>query len=307
MEIDIGGEKFDVEPAILEGMLDAMGKTAKDGNEHGFLMCDTSMGIAPGKTCTGNNCSINLEDCGGLPTVGGFHSHPTVASFSMSDYLIGIKRAAENPGHKHLLCVSLLDKRVRCKALKKLPPKGKKFPFYDSEETRAMVKPYYTKRINISVEQINELLKGTPWVDLPVAEPIIAEDEGEGVEAGGKVISQSPKTYELLVEELQAVYEKMTAPKFKSELVEGKLMMVPIPQAEILSSAPEWIKASDIESPDPNLIAGGEVLGYAKGMTPVQLLDEKVDGKWKIHDGRHRLTAFVTAGYKTVPVVFVKP
>jgi len=308
MKIKIETEEFEISPEILSTMLDMMQETVGDGHERGFLFCDSPEGIAPGKKCTGAKCSIELTDCGPDPIIGGFHTHPQVTSFSQPDYLQGFERAKKHPDHKHLLCVSLLDKGIRCKALKELPPPEKKFPWWDTEANREMVKPYFTKRVNISLEQINELLKGTPWEELPPAEPVIAIDEGEGVKVvPTKEICPVPKSYDELVKELQEAYEKITAPKYKTEVIEGKLVMVPIPPAEVVSPEPVWVDIADIEQPDPSLIAGGEVLGYAKGMSPVLLLEEKVDGKWKIHDGRHRLTAFATAGYKKAPVVFVKP
>lgn len=308
MQININGEVFDVSGEVLTNMLDFMEKTSNDGHERGFLLCDTPKGITPGKKCTGNKCSIKLEDCKGWPTIGTFHTHPQVTSFSQSDYLNAFQRATEHPEHKHLLCVSLLNKGIRCKALKKLPPPGQKFPVWDSDANRGMVKPYFTKKVSISPEQINELLKGTSWEDLPPAETIVAIDEGKGVKAVPKKdLRPTQKTYDELIGNLQTIHKKATAPKYKTVVVQGKLAMEPISTSEILSPEPTWVDITDIETPDPDLIAPGEVLGYAKGMTPIQLLEEKVNGKWKIWDGRHRLSAFATSGYKIAPVVFVKP
>ena len=191
MKVEIDGETFDFHTDTLSTILDCMEKTAKDGKEHGFLMCDTPKGIVPGEACTGTECSIHLKDCHGKGSViGGFHSHPNVISFSLSDYFQGIRRAKQHPEHKHLLCVSLLNEGVRCKALKEIPSKGKleKILPFDCEASREEVKPYFTKRVNISVEQIAKLLEGVPWKELPPAEPIIAIDEGGGPEIikGGK-------------------------------------------------------------------------------------------------------------------------
>jgi len=311
MEVQIDGEKFDLDPDTIDGILGAMEQTAKDGVEHGFLMCDTPQGIVPGKTCTGNQCSIHLEDCEGKGTVvGGFHSHPVVTSFSMPDYIHGVGKAKEHPQNRHLLCVSLLDKGVRCKALKTLPPEGTMFLPFDTEENREKIKPYFTKRVNISVQQLNELLDGIPWEKLTPAKPVIAIDEGEGPKIVEKeTIMPGAQTFEGLVEHLQTAYKQMilAGPKYKSELVEGKVTMLPIPPVEVISPEPEWVDIKDIESPDPALIAPGETLGYANAMTPVQVLEEKVSGKWKIHDGRHRLMAWIAAGYKRAPIVLVKP
>jgi len=307
MEVNIAGEKFDLVPEVLNGILDAMDKTSQDGKEHGYLLCGDGE-VTPGKECTGNECSIHLEDCGDKPVIGSFHSHPIITSFSQSDYLHAIDRAKSHPEHKHLLCVSLLDKGVRCKALKKMPPPEKKFPWPDTEQNREMVKPYFTKRINIDLDQIHDLLKGVAWEDLKPAKEVIAVDEGEGV----KIVEKSewcpsPKSYDMLVEQLQSAFKKMTGQKFKSELVEGQVVMVPIEPSEVITPEPIYMEIKDIESPDPSLIAPGEVLGYANALTPVQLLEKKVDGKWKIHDGRHRLMAWIAAGYHKAPVVFVKP
>lgn len=200
MNINIDGHTFDLAPETIEAVLDAMESTAKDGKEHGFLMCDTNEGVIPGERCTGNKCSIHPKDCKYEgPVVGSFHSHPTVISFSLSDYIHGIDRAGLHPENRHLLCVSLLNEGMRCKALKEIPSPEKQEGFgfgwlFDSEKNREKIKPFYTKRVNISVEQLNELLKGTPWEELPPAEPVIAIDEGEGPEViSGKKAAQIKK------------------------------------------------------------------------------------------------------------------
>jgi len=76
--------------------------------------------------------------------------------------------------------------------------------------------------------------------------------------------------------------------------------------ADILSDT-LLISIDKVETPDPSLISGGEVKQYTSVLRPVQLFTKKnKNGKYTIHDGKHRLMAWKSAGYTAVPVVFVK-
>ncbi|MFA5154457.1 MAG: hypothetical protein WC554_18070, partial [Clostridia bacterium] len=179
-ELKIGSKTFQASPELLQTMVDMMALTKADGNEHGFLMCDVDGVVQPGKKCVGNHCAIGLKDCGGKPVIGGFHTHPQVISFSLSDYISSFNEAENHPNNDYLLCVSLLDKGIRCKALLDIPsPSQIPWGQPDTEENREKVKPFFTKKVNISVQQIAELIAGTEWDKLSPAEEIVAIDEGD--------------------------------------------------------------------------------------------------------------------------------
>jgi uncharacterized ParB-like nuclease family protein len=335
MLIDIKGQSFDIAPTIIASIMEAMEQTKNDGLEHGFLMCETPKGIVPGKKCTGNNCSVSLNgSCDGVGApVGSFHSHPEVISFSLGDYVVSAKEAELNPEHKYLLCVSLLDKGVRCKALKQLPPKNLIPPTaFDSDKWRDKIKPYYTERVNISTDNLHNLLQGTPWNELPPSEGVEAIDEGSnvvkpGVEwlkgglakinlpQGGK-IPLTPNIKNVVPApsgkpfkgswDIYPVLPPDFSPKYKSEIVGNSVVKVPIPPSVPVGGI-QYIDLNDIEVPNPKAIALGESKGYADALTPIQLTEQKIDGKWKIHDGRHRLVAWKLAGHTKVAVQFVKP
>ena len=81
-----------------------------------------------------------------------------------------------------------------------------------------------------------------------------------------------------------------------------------IPQPELASDETQFINVNEVEMPDPKLIHIGEVAGYVNTLVPVILTQDKnTEGRWIIHDGRHRLAAWRAAGYKEIPVVFLKP
>jgi hypothetical protein len=326
MLIDLEGQSFDLQPAILDGMLDAMNQTAKDGLEHGFSMCKTPEGIVPGPKCVGNNCSIHITGCQVGQRIGGFHSHPDVISFSLGDYVVSAKEAKENDEKKYLLCVSLLDKGVRCKALKKVPSDSflKTIPPIDSDFSRGMIKPYYTKKINLSVESLQKLMSGTPWSEIDTQTEVIAIDEGDKVvppEASetpalnGNDESEVPEPTEPK-ESLMAYAKKFTQPptgkypwgtkQVTASVATGQgIGLQPASMPTLVDDKTQFIPAEDIEIPDPGLIAYGEVAGYMAAMSPIiltQLKDEK--GKHKILDGRHRLASWRASGYQQIPVVF---
>lgn len=321
MNIEIESKKFDLAPEIISTMLSLMEETNKDGKEHGFLMCRVDGGqVTAGKTCTGNQCSIALTDCGDKHEVGSFHTHPTVISFSLSDYISSAVKAKKNPKKDYLLCVSLLDKGLRCKALTKLPSDEllASIPPFDTDETREMIKPFFTKRVNISLTQMAALLAGVSWDKLPESEDIIAVDEGEDscAPSGSKCLepagmfAQAPKGEGGIWWPTKPTgqYPWSQKQQFKSvKMPGGGVGLEPIPAAKVKSKETEFIDITTIEEPDPELIHQGEVMGYVNALTPVQLLDQKdANGKWKIHDGRHRVVAWKVAGYKQMPVVFVE-
>lgn len=81
-----------------------------------------------------------------------------------------------------------------------------------------------------------------------------------------------------------------------------------IPQPEFVDNKTQFIPIDNIQLPDPSLIHVGEVATYVNALVPVILTQEKdADGKWIIFDGRHRLASWRAAGYKQIPVVFLKP
>ena len=312
-EVKIDGQNFDLSADVLDAILDAIGSTTNDGHEHGFLMCDGPKNITPGKKCAGNECAIKLEDCGGAPVVGEFHSHPKVISFSMSDYLHSISTAKKHPANRHLTCISLLDKGIRCKAVTHLPPPGMTFIPIDNEPNRETIKPFFTPRVNIGLEQVAKLIEGVPWDDLPPSEIVTAIDETQDVCAGtgkgpGFTDEGCPTGAYPWPEEPTGVYPWSQKQQYKSVKTPMGVAMEPIEAATILSPETEFIDIKSIETPDPDLIAMGEVMGYVNALTPLQLLKKKdADGKWIIHDGRHRLVAWKIAGFKQMPVVFVEP
>lgn len=334
----IGNQTFDVNSKTVSMILNDMFETKLGGNEHGFLMCETEEGVIPGQHCHGNACSVHITDCKGLGhTTGSFHSHPEVISFSLSDYIHAIARANENPDKKGLLCVGLGDKGIRCKAIEEMPPvelAQQLSVMPDNDTTRGMIKPFFTKRVNISVEQLKKLKDGVPWDELPPAEEVIAIDEGEDVCApsgkqclanpmhdlplnlwkqgqesqGGqpmaKTLIQIAQEY---IKEPSGKYPweiKQVTKSVKTEMGIG-LEAAGMPKLE--NEETQFIPTKDIEIPDPSMLAYGEVAQYISAFSPIILTKEKdKNGRWKILDGRHRLAGLRASGYKTVPVVFAK-
>ena len=325
----IEGQSFDVNSKSIDLILTDMFETNLDKKEHGFLMCDTpDEGVIPGEHCHGNECSIQLTDCkakGGV-TVGSFHSHPEVISFSLTDYIMAAARAQDHPEKKGLLCVSLKDAGVRCKAVKKMPPEeliNQLFIMPDNDTTREMIKPFFTKKVNISVQQLKELQSGVAWDKLTPSEEVIAIDEGddvcapsgkgclgkEGYPAPGKGGQPMAKTLIQVAQE----YIKEPTGKYPWETKEVSASVAsPFGVAksakkmpELVSRETQFIKAEDIELPDPKMLAYGEVAEYIKAFSPIILKQEKNEkGQWKILDGRHRLAGLRASGYTQIPVVF---
>ena len=183
-KVVIDGQQWNLSDGVLQGMLEAIETTVKQGVEAGFSFCDTGTEIVPGPMCKGSKQCIAIKDCAGKGHwAGDFHSHPQVISFSQSDYLHAMQRAYQHPQQRSLLCVGLLDAEVRCKSLKSLPPKEElaKVSVLDTEKNREKVKPFWTKKVAIPLTHIAALLAGTPWEQLPVATPTVAIDEGEGL------------------------------------------------------------------------------------------------------------------------------
>jgi hypothetical protein len=321
VKIDIKGQVFEVSPEILQGILDDMGETAKQGVEFGFLMCDTPQGITKGEECTGNACSINLHGCEGQgPVIGNFHSHPEVISFSLGDYITSLHRAKDHPQNKQLMCVALKSDGVRCKAVTSLPPKGFTVPMVDTDENREKVKPFFTKKVSISKEQISELLKGTPWEKLSPENEIIAIDEGDVVvptdifagvgpvasKGGGMPTKGLIEVAQEYINEPTGKYPWKTKTVTKSvKLPNGQIALEMAGMPTLESDESQFIPTRDIEVPDPGMIAYGEVAGYISALSPIILTKEKNEaGKFKILDGRHRVAAWRASGYKQIPVVF---
>ncbi|MFA5377974.1 MAG: ParB/Srx family N-terminal domain-containing protein [Dehalococcoidia bacterium] len=321
---DIDGEKFEVNSKVVDMILNDMFETKLDGHEHGFDMCETPSGLVPGKHCHGNQCSINIQDCKGKgAATGNFHSHPDVMSFSLADYLHSIGQANAHPDDKQLMCVSMLDKGVRCKAVKGFPPEelvSQLLMMPDNDTTRGKIKPYFTKKVTISVQQLKELQSGVPWDKLTPAEEIIANDEGEDVCApsGKQCLAPEIGGQPMAKNLIQVAQEFIKEPSGKypwdtKEITAsvagpaGGIGLVKKGMPELVSRETEFIKTTDIEIPDPKMLAYGEVASYIQAISPIILTQEKTaDGKWKILDGRHRLAAWRAAGYKQIPVVFTK-
>jgi hypothetical protein len=321
VKIDIKGQVFDVSPDVLDGILSAMTQTAQDGVEHGFLMCELpDKTVVKGKECVGTSCSINLTDCkkAGGKTVGNFHSHPDVISFSLSDYIHSIQVAKEHPDKKQLMCVALKDAGIRCKALTSMPPDDFSLPsLEDNEQNRSLIKPFFTKKVSIGKNQIHELLSGKKWEQLSPEDQIIAIDEGDvvvptelfsgigQVQGGGMAKKSLVEVAQQFINEPTGKYpwETKTVTKSVATPMGVGLEMAGMPTLE--SDETKFVATRDIEIPDPSLIHYGEVAGYIAAISPVILTKNKDDnGKWKILDGRHRLAAWRAAGYKQVPVVF---
>ncbi len=321
MKIDIKGQVFDVSPDVLDGILSAMTQTAQDGVEHGFLMCELpDKTVVKGKECVGTSCSINLTDCkkAGGKTVGNFHSHPDVISFSLSDYIHSIQVAKEHPDKKQLMCVALKDAGIRCKALTSMPPDDFSLPsLEDNEQNRSLIKPFFTKKVSIGKNQIHELLSGKKWEQLSPEDQIIAIDEGDvvvptelfsgigQVQGGGMAKKSLVEVAQQFINEPTGKYpwETKTVTKSVATPMGVGLEMAGMPTLE--SDETKFVATRDIEIPDPSLIHYGEVAGYIAAISPVILTKNKDDnGKWKILDGRHRLAAWRAAGYKQIPVVF---
>jgi hypothetical protein len=319
MKLDIHGETFDVSTAVLDGMLSAMTQTAKDGVEHGFNLCESGGVVDKGVECIGNACSIALKGCppGKGHVAGSFHSHPDVISFSLADYLTTVNDASNHPEKKALMCVALKDAGVRCKAVTKIPPPNFTIPMIDCEQTRDMIKPFFTKKVSISKQQITELMSGTPWEKLSPEEQIIAIDEGDvvvptslfsniGQIQGGTMAKKSlVEVAQQYINEPTGKYPWETKTVTKSVKTDAGvgLEMVNMPTLE--SDETQFVPTRDIEIPDASLLHMNEVASYIHAFSPIILTKKKDDGgKWKILDGRHRLAAWRASGYKQIPVVF---
>lgn len=330
---EIGNHSFDVDASIIEGILESEAETSADGKEHGFLMCQTPSGvITKGKKCHGDACSIQLTDCKGIgTTAGSFHSHPTVISFSLGDYLAAVARAKEHPQNTSLDCVSLLDKGIRCKALKQMPPDAllaKLVMMADTDESRSKIKPFFTEKVTISNDALEQLLAGTKWSDLPASTDIEAVDEGPNhpqdkeetpesvmMELIGGMIGGGGGGKQSALMQAAANYEKPPtgvypwSSKQVTASVAGPMGvgLVSKGMPELVSEETQWVKTTDIEVPDPSLIHTGEVAGYIKALSPIIMTQQKnPDGTMKILDGRHRVAAWRASGYLQIPVVYSK-
>ncbi len=323
MLVNIKGQSFDLDASILNGILEAMGQTAIDHVEHGFSLCQTPTNkLMPGKKCVGKACWIHLEPCTpeeGIPA-GSFHSHPDVISFSTADYVMDSIKAKNHPDNKALMCVALEDQGVRCKAQIKQPPNDKlnllqKYIEHkiDNEHTRGIIKPFWTERVDVGTDTINKLLAGESWDSIPPSEKICAIDEGPEQMVGNitcakeeitmaKTLMQVAQEY---IKEPTGQYPWETKKVTKSIKTEGGVGIESAGMPDLISMETKFIRTTDVEIPDPDLIHIGEVAGYIAALSPIILTDTKdKDGKYKIHDGRHRLAAWRAAGYKQIPVVF---
>lgn len=94
---------------------------------------------------------------------------------------------------------------------------------------------------------------------------------------------------------------------YKSVKTPFGISLEAIPQPEFVSNETQFINFNEVEMPDSTMIHIGETAGYVNALVPVILTQEKdADGKWIILDGRHRVAAWRAAGYKQLPVVFIK-
>lgn len=74
-----------------------------------------------------------------------------------------------------------------------------------------------------------------------------------------------------------------------------------------ISSDTVLVGLDKVETPDPKGISAGEVKQYANALRPIQLTNNKnAKGEYVIHDGKHRIAAWRSAGYMVAPCVFVK-
>lgn len=103
------------------------------------------------------------------------------------------------------------------------------------------------------------------------------------------------------------IYPWEAKKQYKSVKTPFGVGLEPIPQPELAQKETTFIDVNEVEMPDPGMIHIGEVAGYVNALVPIILTQEKdASGKWIIFDGRHRVAAWRAAGYKQIPVVFLK-
>lgn len=69
---------YRVDAAFNRAINKFLNSTEKDGKEIGACLCHSTKAnkIEVGKVCTGDECSVRLEDCSGMRQVGTIHTHP---------------------------------------------------------------------------------------------------------------------------------------------------------------------------------------------------------------------------------------
>ena len=158
---------FDLAPDIIDTMVELMDMTAKDGNERGFVFCDSTEGepssngprkVTKGTMCTGEGCSVVTKDCVGKPEIGAFHTHPHSDPFSFADYMTGWNIANDNPTKESLICMAEKNRGIVCKSLKKFVPELGQFvkliPKYTLDgdsHGRRIVEPYWSEETYLAI------------------------------------------------------------------------------------------------------------------------------------------------------------
>lgn len=107
--------------------------------------------------------------------------------------------------------------------------------------------------------------------------------------------------------EATGIYPWEAKKQYKSVKTPFGIALEPIPQPEFVSKETQFIPIEEVETPDPTKIHIGEVAGYINALVPIILTQEKdAEGRWIIFDGRHRVAAWRAAGYREIPVLFLK-
>lgn len=77
-KVEFDGKVYEITDRVMDELLLLAGESGRIGLEKGTDLCLTLGNIINGigKTCTGNSCSIKIEDCGMRSSAGGFHTHP---------------------------------------------------------------------------------------------------------------------------------------------------------------------------------------------------------------------------------------
>lgn len=86
---------YTLSPELVEVISEMLDQTARDGREHGVAVClARGNTVVPGRArCTGDECSVTVEDCGDMPQVGLVHTHPAgYTEPSLADALIAAAR-----------------------------------------------------------------------------------------------------------------------------------------------------------------------------------------------------------------------
>jgi len=69
-------------------------KSDKENVEYGFMMCESTNKLFPGRTCKGDECELDIKDCSIGKKFGNFHTHPSsIAEPSVSDVAFATLRS----------------------------------------------------------------------------------------------------------------------------------------------------------------------------------------------------------------------